>query len=137
MFLFSMEPSIGKSKGVMLTHRNITSNLVQIMDYDAEVIKEKDLVVLGFLPLYHIYGLMNCLHISTITVSYFLLSHPFILFPSLHTLHTGYCRCILIQQKQGCLMHAHFVFQSSPPMLKIGVCQQNNAFNAKGASRLN
>ncbi|KAF9313820.1 hypothetical protein BG003_004813 [Podila horticola] len=57
----------GKSKGVMLTHRNITSNLVQIMDYDAEVIKEKDLVVLGFLPLYHIYGLMNCLHISTIT----------------------------------------------------------------------
>ncbi|KAF9025618.1 hypothetical protein CPC16_006614 [Podila verticillata] len=57
----------GKSKGVMLTHRNITSNLVQIMDYDAEVIMEKDLVVLGFLPLYHIYGLMNCLHISTIT----------------------------------------------------------------------
>ncbi|KAG0344340.1 hypothetical protein BG004_004553 [Podila humilis] len=57
----------GKSKGVMLTHRNITSNLVQIMAYDAEVIKEKNLVVLGFLPLYHIYGLMNCLHISTIT----------------------------------------------------------------------
>ncbi|KAI1318848.1 hypothetical protein EDD11_005694 [Mortierella claussenii] len=57
----------GKSKGVMLTHRNITSNLVQIMDYDAEVIKEKDLVILGFLPLYHIYGLMNCMHISLIT----------------------------------------------------------------------
>ncbi|KAF9362398.1 hypothetical protein BGX34_006241 [Mortierella sp. NVP85] len=57
----------GKSKGVMLTHRNITSNLVQIMSYDAEVIKEKDLVILGFLPLYHIYGLMNCLHISLIT----------------------------------------------------------------------
>ncbi|KAG0296971.1 hypothetical protein BGZ96_008007 [Linnemannia gamsii] len=57
----------GKSKGVMLTHRNITSNLVQIMSYDADVIKEKDLVILGFLPLYHIYGLMNCLHISLIT----------------------------------------------------------------------
>ncbi|KAF9904141.1 hypothetical protein EC991_002976 [Linnemannia zychae] len=57
----------GKSKGVMLTHRNITSNLVQIMSYDAEVIKQKDLVILGFLPLYHIYGLMNCLHISLIT----------------------------------------------------------------------
>ncbi|KAF8938726.1 4-coumarate-CoA ligase [Dissophora ornata] len=57
----------GKSKGVMLTHRNITSNLVQIMSYDAEVIKEKDLVILGFLPLYHIYGLVNCLHISLIT----------------------------------------------------------------------
>ncbi|KAF9971829.1 hypothetical protein BGZ65_010188, partial [Modicella reniformis] len=57
----------GKSKGVMLTHRNITSNLVQIMSYDAEVIKEKDLVILGFLPLYHVYGLMNCLHISLIT----------------------------------------------------------------------
>jgi len=52
----------------MLTHGNITSNLVQIMSYDAEVIKEKNLVVLGFLPLYHIYGLMNCLHISLITV---------------------------------------------------------------------
>ncbi|KAG0254574.1 hypothetical protein BG011_005650 [Mortierella polycephala] len=57
----------GKSKGVMLTHRNITSNLVQIMSYDAEVIKEKGLVILGFLPLYHIYGLMNCLHISLVT----------------------------------------------------------------------
>ncbi|KAF9206560.1 hypothetical protein BGZ49_002229 [Haplosporangium sp. Z 27] len=57
----------GKSKGVMLTHGNITANLVQIMNYDAEVIKEKDLVILGFLPLYHVYGLMNCLHISLIT----------------------------------------------------------------------
>ncbi|KAF9912770.1 hypothetical protein BX616_010227 [Lobosporangium transversale] len=57
----------GKSKGVMLTHRNITSNLTQIMSYDAEVIKEKNLVILVFLPLYHIYGLMNCLHISLIT----------------------------------------------------------------------
>ena len=52
----------------MLTHRNVTSNLAQIMSYDAEVIKEKDLVILGFLPLYHIYGLVNCLHISLITV---------------------------------------------------------------------
>ncbi|KAF9174435.1 hypothetical protein BGX21_011212 [Mortierella sp. AD011] len=57
----------GKSKGVMLTHRSITANLVQIMSYDAEVIKEEGLVILGFLPLYHVYGLMNCLHISLIT----------------------------------------------------------------------
>ncbi|KAF9413579.1 hypothetical protein BGZ76_005003, partial [Entomortierella beljakovae] len=57
----------GKSKGVMLTHRSITANLAQIMSYDAEVIKEKDLVILGFLPLYHIYGLINCLHMSLIT----------------------------------------------------------------------
>ncbi|KAF9361977.1 hypothetical protein BGX26_008149 [Mortierella sp. AD094] len=57
----------GRSKGVMLTHGSITANLAQIMSYDAEVIKEKDLVILGFLPLYHIYGLMNCLHISLIT----------------------------------------------------------------------
>jgi len=70
LFFFPHVVFPGKSKGVMLTHRNITSNLVQIMSYDAEVIKEKDLVILGFLPLYHIYGLMNCLHISLITVTY-------------------------------------------------------------------
>ena len=71
----------------MLTHRNITSNLVQIMSYDAEVIKQKDLVILGFLPLYHIYGLMNCLHISLITVRFlrscsFLLFFPIGVFPT-------------------------------------------------------
>lgn len=70
-FFFNFDvKKTGKSKGVMLTHRNITSNLVQIMSYDAEVIKQKDLVILGFLPLYHIYGLMNCLHISLITVRF-------------------------------------------------------------------
>ncbi|KAG0306526.1 hypothetical protein BGZ98_002206 [Dissophora globulifera] len=57
----------GMSKGVMLTHRNITSNLAQIMSHEAEVITEKDSIVLGFLPLYHVYGLVNCLHISLIT----------------------------------------------------------------------
>ncbi|KAF9562343.1 hypothetical protein BGW38_008989, partial [Lunasporangiospora selenospora] len=57
----------GKSKGVMLTHRNITSNLVQIQCFDADVLKEKNNIVLAFLPLYHIYGLINCLHISLIT----------------------------------------------------------------------
>ncbi|KAG0227922.1 hypothetical protein BGW42_002521 [Actinomortierella wolfii] len=57
----------GKSKGVMLSHGNITANMTQIMSYDAPIIAQKDLIVLGFLPLYHIYGLVNCLHISLFT----------------------------------------------------------------------
>ncbi|KAG0269719.1 hypothetical protein DFQ27_002388 [Actinomortierella ambigua] len=57
----------GKSKGVMLSHGNITANMSQIMSYDAPIIAQKDLIVLGFLPLYHIYGLVNCLHISLFT----------------------------------------------------------------------
>lgn len=53
----------GVSKGAMLTHKNIISNLEQILQYGGEQISRKgDEVMLTALPLYHIFAFtVNCL----------------------------------------------------------------------------
>lgn len=54
----------GLPKGVMLTHYNIVSNLIQgrgIVDF--EVVNEND-VILGILPFYHIYGMVVIMNMS-------------------------------------------------------------------------
>jgi 4-coumarate--CoA ligase len=52
----------GKPKGVMLSHRNLTSNVLQVIaSEDGNMSRDKDRVM-GFLPIAHIYGLMcECL----------------------------------------------------------------------------
>ncbi len=51
----------GLPKGVMLTHRNLVCNTSQTIV--AEPFREEDVLV-GILPLYHIYGMMIFLHLS-------------------------------------------------------------------------
>jgi 4-coumarate--CoA ligase len=56
----------GVSKGVMITHRNIVSNLTQTLaDLErisfADMAKDGDLVVLGLMPFFHIYGISGIL----------------------------------------------------------------------------
>ncbi|KAH9576945.1 hypothetical protein CY35_01G189200 [Sphagnum magellanicum] len=56
----------GVSKGVMITHRNIVSNLTQTLaDLErisfADTAKDGDLVVLGLMPFFHIYGISGIL----------------------------------------------------------------------------
>jgi len=54
----------GYPKGVMLTHHNIISNLVQcegITNFD--LVSEED-VIMGILPFYHIYGMVVILNMS-------------------------------------------------------------------------
>lgn len=46
----------GLPKGVMLSHFNLVANIYQIIGPDGSAFRPQD-VVLGFLPLYHIYGL--------------------------------------------------------------------------------
>ncbi len=50
----------GLPKGVMLSHFNLVSNLVQFMNVGGESAPKEEDVFLTFLPLYHIYG-MNML----------------------------------------------------------------------------
>jgi long-chain acyl-CoA synthetase len=52
----------GVSKGAMLTHRNIVSNMEQASAWMSQQLKEGEEVILTPLPLYHIFSLtVNCL----------------------------------------------------------------------------
>jgi len=51
----------GLQKGVMLTHRNLTSNLAQVTEVYKEDIRESDVAV-GALPFFHIYAMMVILN---------------------------------------------------------------------------
>eukprot|EP00126_Sphaerothecum_destruens_P012901 Sdes_comp22076_c0_seq1m20601 len=50
----------GLPKGVMLTNRNITANLFQIVDFD-HYRNQSNPVVMGCLPFYHVFGLVAIL----------------------------------------------------------------------------
>lgn len=51
----------GLQKGVMLTHRNLSSNLAQITEVYREDMREDD-VAIGILPFFHIYAMMVILN---------------------------------------------------------------------------
>lgn len=52
----------GVSKGAMLTHKNILSNMMQIVEWMKPLLKEGEEVIVTALPLYHIFSLtVNCL----------------------------------------------------------------------------
>lgn len=54
----------GRSKGAMLTHRNIIANVVQVHEYFKDAIvpgKERYLTVI---PLFHVFGMTSCMNLS-------------------------------------------------------------------------
>lgn len=50
----------GRSKGAMLTHRNIIANVMQCVSWIREVKAQSNGVILGALPMYHIFSLTVC-----------------------------------------------------------------------------
>jgi len=58
--------TVGVPKGVMLSHRNLASNLIQFRHQDPVPITDKD-IFLNHLPFFHIYG-MNVLMAEAISV---------------------------------------------------------------------
>ncbi len=67
----------GVSKGAMLTHGNITSNVMQAYNWIKPVVKEGEEFIVTALPLYHIFALMaNCLTFLMIGASNLLIANP-------------------------------------------------------------
>ncbi|WP_040208750.1 long-chain-fatty-acid--CoA ligase [Neobacillus jeddahensis] len=57
----------GRSKGAMLTHRNVLANVVQSYEFfkhELEIGKEKCLTVI---PLFHVFGMSSCMNLSIYT----------------------------------------------------------------------
>lgn len=59
----------GISKNAMLTHRNLVSNCFQIRKHFGNILEDKKEIVLGTLPLCHIYGLTVCLNMTLLSLS--------------------------------------------------------------------
>ena len=67
----------GVSKGAMLTHANIASNVVQAYNWIKPVIREGEELILTALPLYHIFALTaNCLTFLMVGAKNLLIANP-------------------------------------------------------------
>lgn len=59
----------GRSKGAMLTHRNVLANVIQSYEFfkeEMEIGKERYLTVI---PLFHVFGMSSCMNLSIYTAS--------------------------------------------------------------------
>jgi long-chain acyl-CoA synthetase len=67
----------GVSKGAMLTHRNIVSNVTQAHAWISSAVREREEVIVTALPLYHIFALTaNCLTFLRIGATNLLIANP-------------------------------------------------------------
>lgn len=62
----------GLSKGAVLSHRNLVSNVIQNRVWLPDVVEGREVVV-GALPFFHSYGLTTCLHMAVLLKSTLLL----------------------------------------------------------------
>ncbi|SFB11978.1 long-chain acyl-CoA synthetase [Lentibacillus halodurans] len=76
----------GRSKGAMLTHRNLLANVIQSYEYFKDTIefgKERFLTVI---PLFHVFGMTSCMNLSIYTGSMSIMLPKFELDDVLHTI---------------------------------------------------
>ncbi|MCB0421010.1 MAG: AMP-binding protein [Bdellovibrionales bacterium] len=67
----------GVSKGAMLTHRNILSNMEMIYSWISKTLKENEETIVTALPLYHIFSLtVNCLAFTKLGGTNLLITNP-------------------------------------------------------------
>ncbi len=67
----------GVSKGAMLTHRNIVSNMLQILEWMKPILTPGQEVIVTALPLYHIFSLtVNCLALMNYGGQNILITNP-------------------------------------------------------------
>ncbi len=67
----------GVSKGAMLTHRNLISNMEQISEWMIPKLREREELVITALPLYHIFALtVNCWAMLKIGARNILITNP-------------------------------------------------------------
>ncbi len=61
----------GVMKGAMLTHYNLTSNVVQSFEMYGETMKPGEEVILAATPLYHVYAMTSAMNLGIFWVQRF------------------------------------------------------------------
>ncbi|KAF1807348.1 hypothetical protein V8B55DRAFT_1349107 [Mucor lusitanicus] len=56
-FICFSSGTTGVAKGVMLTHKNFVSQMIMVTDFEQTDANQKDDMIIGFLPFFHIFGL--------------------------------------------------------------------------------
>lgn len=56
-FICFSSGTTGVAKGVMLTHRNFVAQMVMVTDFEGTDSNQKEDIIIGFLPFFHIFGL--------------------------------------------------------------------------------
>lgn len=59
----------GRSKGAMLTHRNLVANVIQTYAYFETEFNIGEDRVLSVIPLFHVYGMTSCMNLSIYTAA--------------------------------------------------------------------
>ncbi len=59
----------GRSKGAMLTHRNLVANVIQTYEYFKPEFNIGEDRVLSVIPLFHVYGMTSCMNLSIYTAA--------------------------------------------------------------------
>lgn len=76
-FLQYTGATTGRSKGAMLSHRNIIANILQVVAWFGDVPERGNEIVITALPLYHIYALTgNCFAFLTLGCMNYLITDP-------------------------------------------------------------
>ncbi|WP_100010252.1 long-chain-fatty-acid--CoA ligase [Lentibacillus sediminis] len=59
----------GRSKGAMLTHRNVVANVMQTYEYFKETLEHGNERILTVIPLFHVFGMTACMNTAIYTGS--------------------------------------------------------------------
>ena len=59
----------GRSKGAMLTHRNLLANVIQVYEFFKDTLHRGAERFLTVIPLFHVYGMSSCMNLAIYTES--------------------------------------------------------------------
>ncbi|WP_233879825.1 long-chain-fatty-acid--CoA ligase [Virgibacillus halodenitrificans] len=76
----------GRSKGAMLTHRNLLANVIQMYEYFKDKITLGEDRYLTVIPLFHVFGMSACMNLSIYTGAMSIMLPKFELEEVLHTI---------------------------------------------------
>ena len=114
----------GRSKGAILSHRNLVSNTIQIRHWFKNVYNDGEGIFLCVIPFFHIYGLTTSMNVALFSASTMLLHIKFDLPELMHTIEKYKPNLFMAVPA----MYGAFIMrQEHPDMSSIRACMSGSA----------